>query len=235
MLQFSLGKVLIRDRTKSVAEEINGAHEGDAAFANYVWMASYTLRIPGRRRVEESSQPGSGTPVRASAATTRPTSTAQGTHAFKPFSLRTLDGKKKTLRDFSNKLTLVNFFYPRCPFCNAELPEIQKIYDRYKETGLSVVWINILPEEENLIPGWQMAKNFTVPVLVGATQDSVLRDYRINATPSTYLLDQNGKVILHQDGYKPGDEKTLESQIETILKPAAAVGPASVPECEVRP
>src|SRR5262249_23700443 len=39
MVQFTVGKVLIRDRTKSVAEEVNGVHEGDAAFANYVWQA----------------------------------------------------------------------------------------------------------------------------------------------------------------------------------------------------
>jgi len=230
MLQFSLGKVMIRDRTKSVAEEINGAHEGDAAFANYVWMASYTLRIPGRRSsVEESARPSSGTFAR-SVAPAAPVA-GLGAESFKPFTLRTLDGKKKTLRDFSNKLTLVSFFYPRCPICNVELPEVQKIYDKYKSSGLSAVWINILPDEENLIAGWQMAKNLNVPVLIGANQDSVLRDYRINSTPSTYLLDENGKVILHQDGYKPGDEKALEGQIETRLNPAAAPGPTSVPEC----
>src|SRR4249920_1657326 len=83
---------------------------------------------------------------------------------FKPFSLKTLDGKKRTLKDFSNKVTLVSFFFPRCPYCNVELPEIQKIYDKYKDRGLSAVWVNILPEEAGLIAGWQMAKKLTVPV-----------------------------------------------------------------------
>jgi cytochrome oxidase Cu insertion factor (SCO1/SenC/PrrC family) len=230
MLQFSLGKVLIRDRTKSVAEEINGVHEGDAAFANYVWMASYTLRIPGRRgSVEEGLQNSPASPA-------RPVGSAAPERAdtFKPFTLRTLDGKKKTLHDFSNKLTLVTFFYPRCPYCNLELPEIQKIYDKYKSAGLSAVWINILPEEENLIAGWAMAKNLTVPVLVGGSQDALQRDYRINSTPVTYLLNENGGVILHHEGYKPGDEKTLEARIDGILN-AAASGPASFPECQARP
>jgi hypothetical protein len=93
MLQFSVGKVMIRDRTKSVAEEVNGVHEGDAAFANYVWMASYTMRIPGKRSREESSHRGLGTFAR---------SAPQDPEAFKPFVLKTLDGKKKTLRDYSN-------------------------------------------------------------------------------------------------------------------------------------
>jgi cytochrome oxidase Cu insertion factor (SCO1/SenC/PrrC family) len=215
MLQFSVGKVLIRDRTKSVAEEVNGVHEGDAAFANYVWMAGYTFRIPGRKRATEEAALTS--PARA----VRPAAAPDG---FKSFALKTLDGQKKTLRDFANKLTLVNFFFPRCPYCNVELPEIQKIYDRYKDRGLSAVWINILPEETNLVPGWQAAKNLTVPVLVGGLQEALQRDYGIQATPATYLLDEHGRVVFHQDGYKPGDEKTLEAKIAAVLQgtPAAA-------------
>ncbi len=220
MLQFSVGKVLIRDRTKSVAEEINGVHEGDAAFANYVWMAGYTFRIPGRKRATEEA---SFTPP---ARAVRPPADPG---AFKPFVLKTLDGQKKTLRDYANKLTLVNFFFPRCPYCNVELPEIQKIYDRYKDRGLSAVWINILPEETNLVAGWAMAKNLTVPVLVGGSQQVLQRDYAIQATPATYLLDENGRVLFHQDGYKPGDEKTLEARIAAILEAAPAAATTCLP------
>lgn len=230
MLQFSVGKVMIRDRTKSVAEEINGVHEGDAAFANYVWMAGYTLRLPGRKSaVEELAQTDSGRSPRANSSQTAP-------DTFKPFSLKTLDGKKKTLTDFSNKVTLVSFFFPRCPYCNVELPQIQKMYDKYKDKGLSAVWVNILPEEAGLIAGWQVAKNLTVPVLIGGTQESLQRDYHIESTPSTYLLDANGRVLFREDGYKPGDEKTLEARIEAALN-AAPSGPASMslPPCPVRP
>jgi cytochrome oxidase Cu insertion factor (SCO1/SenC/PrrC family) len=226
MLQFSVGKVMIRDRTKSVAEQINGVHEGDAAFANYVWMAAYTLRIPGKHgRAEEAALPGR-LPVRTSAPPTAIPDT------FKPFSLRTLDGKQKTLKDFANKLTLVNFFFPRCPYCNVELPEIQKIYDKYKDKGLSAVWINILPEEDSLVAGWEAARNLTVPVLIGGSASSLEQDYHINSTPATYLLDEHGRVLFHQDGYKPGDEKTLEAKIAAALNAApGGLGSASLPPC----
>lgn len=51
MFQFSVGKAIYRDRTKSVPDDILGTH-GDAAFANYVWLASYTYRIPSHGQVE---------------------------------------------------------------------------------------------------------------------------------------------------------------------------------------
>ncbi|HEX3876798.1 MAG TPA: TlpA disulfide reductase family protein [Bryobacteraceae bacterium] len=205
MLQFSVGKVLIRDRTKSVAEQVNGVHEGDAAFANYVWMVGYTLKMPNRRRVAETPQVASVRPV------------PRELDSFKPFDLKTIDGKKQTLKDVSGKVTLVNFFFPTCPYCNVELPEVQKIYDKYKDQGLSVVWINILPEEVKLIPGWQMAKNLNVPILIGGSQDSLMKDYRITSTPATYLLGQNGQILFHKDGYERGDEKVLESKIANAL------------------
>lgn len=200
MLQVSVGKVMVRDRTKSVPEQINGVHEGDAAFANYVWMAGYTLRLPGKKSREE-------------AANLRPTLARKDPETFKPFSLQTVAGEKKTFKDFANKAILVNFFFPNCPYCNIELPEVQKLYDKYKDQGLSVVWINILPEENNLIENWQKSKNLNVPVLIGASQDALQRDYSIRSTPTTYLLDQNGNVLLYQDGYKRGDEAKIEAKI----------------------
>jgi len=225
MLQFSVGKVLIRDRTRSVAEEVNGVHAGDAAFANYVWMAGYTFRVPGRKHDAEEA---SLRPAAPGVARTAPAS-----DGFKPFTLKTLDGQKKTLKDFSNKLTLVTFFFPRCPYSNVDLPEIQKIYDRYQGRGLSAVWINILPEETHLIAGWAMAKNLTVPILVGGSQAALQRDYAIQSTPATYLLDEKGRVVWHGDGYKPGDEKTLEAKIAAVLEsaPAAAATSAALPLC----
>ena len=232
-LQFSLGKVMIRDRTKSVAEEVNGVHEGDAAFANYVWMAGYTLRMPGRKSQNEDAARARATATSASVLPNHGTQT-NTVGGFKPFTLKTMDGQKKTLRDYSNKLTLVTFFFPRCPYCNAELPEIQKMYDRYKEKGLSAVWINVLPEETNLIPGWQVAKNLTVPVLIGATQDALQHDYRIESTPATYLLDETGRVVFHSDGYKAGDEKTLEEKIDTTLN-AVAPAPATAEAAQCQP
>ncbi len=43
-----------RDRTRSVPDKMLGAH-GDAAFADYVWLLSYSYRIPGRNHTTESN------------------------------------------------------------------------------------------------------------------------------------------------------------------------------------
>jgi peroxiredoxin len=222
MLQFSVGKALIRDATKSVPNKINGAGDVDAAFANYVWMAGYTLRLPKKH---EAEQPASHLNVPRSNSAVAD-AMASKTNKFKPFKLKTLDGSDKTLLDYTNKVTLVSFFFPRCPSCNAELPEEQKIFDKYKDKGLSMVWINILPDEEELVAGWAIKRRLTVPVLVGASQASLEKDYHVTATPTNYLVGENGEVLFHQNGYKGGDEKNLEAKIAAALN----IAPKSMTE-----
>jgi peroxiredoxin len=214
MLQFSVGKAIFRDRTLSVPDEILGGH-GDAAFANWVWMAAYTLRLP-KKHGDEADSASRGTAPRPNALAA---DTAAG-QTFKPFKMKTLDGTDKTLGDFSNKVTLVSFFYPKCPSCNQELPQEQKIYDKYKDKGLSMVWINILPDEEELVAGWAIKRHLNVPVLVGASQQSLEKDYHVTSTPTTYVLGEKGEVLLRQSGYKAGDEKTIEAKIAATLNVA---------------
>ena len=51
MIQASIGKAVYRDRTRSVPDKILGTH-GDAAFADYVWLLSYTYRLPAKGHTE---------------------------------------------------------------------------------------------------------------------------------------------------------------------------------------
>lgn len=136
---------------------------------------------------------------------------------FKPFKLKTLEGTAKKLQDFSNKATLIAFYYPRCAYCNLAIPEIQKIYDKFKNQGLSAVIINVIPEQSKLLPDWQAKYHVTIPVLIGASQDSLMDDYHLTITPTHCLLGENGEVLLRQDGYNRGDEKILDMKIAEAL------------------
>lgn len=136
---------------------------------------------------------------------------------LRSFKLKTLDGIEKTLPDVLGKATLVVFFFPTCPYCNAAFPHVQKLYDKYREQGLSMVWINVLPDEQKLIAAWREKHGYTVPVLLGTR--STPNDYKVRMTPTHYLLDGRGEILSKQDGFSPGDETRLEQQIQKALAP----------------
>jgi thiol-disulfide isomerase/thioredoxin len=247
MIQAQVAKPFFRDRTKSVPDDILGTH-GDAAFANWVWLVSYTLRLPKKDRVTESSLRPAASPVAvpavapatpsvvppATAAAAAPAPVQTSANApmaskFKSFNLKTLSGARRDLHDYADKVTLVSFFFPRCPYCNVELPEVQKIYDKYKDKGLSMVWINILPDEEHLIRDWQAQHHYTVPVLIGGSEAALEKDYRVTGTPTTYVLNEKGGVLFYKSGYDPGDEKNLEAFVVKALNISPdSAGPAVV-------
>lgn len=44
IFSITIARAVFRDRTRSVPDDLTGGH-GDAAFANWVWLASYTFRV----------------------------------------------------------------------------------------------------------------------------------------------------------------------------------------------
>jgi peroxiredoxin len=134
---------------------------------------------------------------------------------FKSFKLETIDGTERSLADFSNRATLVVFFHPTCRYCLAALPKIEKITTTYKERGLSVVWINVLPEENQLLKEWQAEHRISAPIL--AATSSVQRNYRLTMTPTHYLIDSRATVLWKHAGYQEGDEAAIEAEVKKAL------------------
>jgi peroxiredoxin len=140
---------------------------------------------------------------------------ASAADTFRPFKLKSVDGGERKLADVLGKATLVVFFFPSCAYCKVSLPEVHRLQDSYKEHGLTGVWINVLPQEDRLIPDWRARNGFTAPILLGGR--SVQRDYDLTMTPTHYLLDASGRVLFKQAGYTRGDEKVLEQRIRQAL------------------
>ena len=135
---------------------------------------------------------------------------------FRPFTLKTLEGDERSLPQvLGRKATLVAFFFPTCQYCNAAFPLVQKIYDANKDRGLSMVWINVIPDEQRLIADWRTNHGYTATILLG--NRSVAEDYDLRMTPTHVLLDAKGKILWKHAGYKPGDEKEIERRIEQAL------------------
>ena len=145
--------------------------------------------------------------------------TAQTREPFKPFKLKTLEKKDATLADVKgSKATLVVFFFPTCKYCHVALPSMQKLYDTYREQGLSMVWVNALPPEEKLIPKWLAERGYTVPILIGASTRAMDKDYKVVMTPTYYLLDAEGRIVSTHGGFQDGDDKKLEDAVMNVLK-----------------
>ena len=136
---------------------------------------------------------------------------------FEPFELLDLEGQNRKSSDFLHRATLVSFFFPTCGACNEEMPFFQQFYDKYQYQGLNVVAVNVIPDQDGLVPSWRDNNGFTFPILIGANTDTLIEKYRLASTPLNFLLDAEGKVIFKQEGYAPGSEARIEYLIREAL------------------
>lgn len=142
---------------------------------------------------------------------------ASAADKFKKFKLKNLSGETVRLEDYQDKATLVAFFFPTCGYCNKALPETVKVYEKYRDQGLSMVLINLVREEEELIPEWLAKHQFDAPVVVGASMQYLANRYDIEMTPEHLIIDSDRKILFRKRGYHEGDESELEAQVRTAL------------------
>ena len=118
-----------------------------------------------------------------------------------PFSLKDQYGKTHTLADYKGKVIFLNFWATWCPPCRAEMPDIQKLYERSPREGENAVIVlgvaaPKLGSEKNEagIKAFMNKNGYTYPVLMD-TRGELFRAYDIRAIPTTYMIDRNGNLV----------------------------------------
>ena len=77
------------------------------------------------------------------------------------FTLTDLQGKSWHFRDLTGKVVLVNFWATWCPPCRKEMPDLQSLYDKYKDPGFVV--LSISDEERAKVEPFIAEKKITYP------------------------------------------------------------------------
>ena len=115
------------------------------------------------------------------------------------FSATDLEGNPISLEQYRGKVVLLDFWAVWCGPCIAEMPNVKKVYDTYKDEGFDIIGISLDTDEERLRT---YLKENEIPwrqVFSGKGWDSpVSQQYGIRAIPAPWLLDKEGKLITHQ-------------------------------------
>ncbi len=133
------------------------------------------------------------------------------------FELADLSGKTWRTRDFAGKVVLINMWATWCGPCQAELPHLQRFYDKYKNRADLQILTLDMDEDLGLVAPFLKKKGYTFPVLP-IYQTSVAIP---NAIPQNWILDTRGKARWTLLGYGPGTDAEFEQDILARLHEAA--------------
>lgn len=116
--------------------------------------------------------------------------------------LTSVDGKSLTLEQFKGKKVLVVFWASWCSHCRHELPDIQKIYDKYR-SHLEVVAISA-DDDQGAMKAYLAQNHYTFPVVL-ITPEVEKCFGGIEGFPTTFLLDSDLNIVNKFLGYTEGN------------------------------
>ncbi|MBL8722934.1 MAG: TlpA family protein disulfide reductase [Planctomycetes bacterium] len=100
-------------------------------------------------------------------------------------------GDAPTLESLQGRVVLLEFWGTWCGPCVRAMPGIQKLHDRYRERGLTVLAISYETPEK--MQPFLQANAYTMPV-GSDPEKKTIAAYGISGWPTTILLDKEGKV-----------------------------------------
>ena len=117
-------------------------------------------------------------------------------------------------------VTLVDFWSSSCTNCQREIPELERIYEKYKDYGLVVIGVHspqqAYEREPSVVSDAVARLGITYPVAL----DPELADfqtYGASAWPTHYIAGADGQLVAVGRG-----TKGVEEQIRTLLTEAGA-------------
>jgi thiol-disulfide isomerase/thioredoxin len=118
------------------------------------------------------------------------------------FNLKDLDGKNVRLSDQKGKVVLIDFWATWCPPCRKGIPELIEMQQEYGSDKFVVLGINLDQEEAQVVIDFARNYQINYPVLL-YTPEVVAAYGGIEAIPTSFVVDKEGRVRTGVQGYRP--------------------------------
>lgn len=132
---------------------------------------------------------------------------------------------------YAGNVTLVNIWATWCLPCRAEMPDMQELYDAFKDYGFRIAAVSVDEGSSNTVAAFANDLKLTFDIL--HDQDGAIqRRYLTTGVPESFLIDRNGVIVRKQLGEHPWSSpanRRIVSQLLGIDPDQAPINPKSTP------
>lgn len=114
----------------------------------------------------------------------------------------------------NHDLYVINFWFTTCAPCKAEIPDLNKLYDKYKDKGIKFIAVTFDDKKETEKFLKKMEFNYPIAILGIET----IKKFNINSFPTSLIVDKNGMIIFEKTGLSQNIYTELDNQIIKALK-----------------
>ncbi len=135
-----------------------------------------------------------------------------GTYA-KPFNVTDVNGNKYSLEKLKGKIIVMNFWFVECKPCVMEIPDLNKLVEKYKDK--EVVYLGFAINKTLELNSFLRKKEFKYHIIPDSRE--VINSYKISAYPTHIIINKNAEIVFSTSGLGPTTIADLEKGIEKLL------------------
>jgi thiol-disulfide isomerase/thioredoxin len=136
--------------------------------------------------------------------------------AGKGFQMRSLDGKTVKLESLKVKVVFMNIWATWCPPCIAEMPNIQRLYEKVGSDKIAFVMLSVDEGGMEKVQKFIGKKGFTFPVYIPASQ--LPQEFSTSAIPTTFIISPEGKIVVKQEGMAEYDTPEMQEYLQSLAR-----------------
>ena len=138
-------------------------------------------------------------------------------HVTRPVEIQLKDifGNTVRLSDYRGKIVFLNFWATWCPTCVIEMPSMEKLHRRLKDQDFVMVAIN-LQETPAQVKSFFEKLELSFAALLDSSGE-VGTWFAVNALPTTFVLDKEGRIIGKALGPREWDSRASIALFEYLI------------------
>jgi len=102
------------------------------------------------------------------------------------FTFPGLDGKKGSLTDYKGKVVLLNIWATWCAPCVAEMPSMEKLYQKLKDEDFELLAVSVDESGAEVVTPFMKKHKLSFPVLLD-TQGDIKSLYQLTGIPESFI------------------------------------------------
>jgi thiol-disulfide isomerase/thioredoxin len=124
------------------------------------------------------------------------------------------DFTAQRLDEYRGQVVVLNFWAVWCKPCRVEMPDLEAVYQEYREQGAVVLAVNV-SESSADIADFAEELGLTFPIFRDSKQEA-MREYNVKILPTTFFIDRKGLVRHSRVGTMT--KSVMTKQIEALLE-----------------
>ncbi|MCS1350599.1 thiol-disulfide oxidoreductase ResA [Mechercharimyces sp. CAU 1602] len=112
--------------------------------------------------------------------------------------LESLTGEQVKLSDLRGKYVLLNFWATWCDPCEAEMPDLERVSQQYKDEDVVVVGVNIA-ESKVTVASFARQHELTFPLWLDSKRIA-MDDYHVGNLPASFFISPEGEIQRKYEG-----------------------------------